>query len=68
LRLVDGILWVIFHHKTDRHDIAEILLKVVLTTITTAVYTGKKGGGVQNVHHIHRNRNTGKLVGLAYGG
>ena len=29
-----------------------------------------KGGrsGVQNVHHIHRNRNTGKLVGLAYGG
>ena len=35
---------------------------------TTAVYTGRRGGGVQNVHHIHRNRNTGKLVGLAYGG
>ena len=27
--------WLVKRHKTDRHDITEILLKVVLNTITS---------------------------------
>jgi len=36
LRQVGGFILVPFTNKTDRHDIAEILLKVVLNTIKPA--------------------------------
>jgi hypothetical protein len=33
LRQIGGFLWLSFTNKTDSHDVAEILLKVALSTI-----------------------------------
>jgi hypothetical protein len=38
LRQVGGFLWVSSTNKPDCHDIAEILLKVALNTITPTTY------------------------------
>ena len=45
LRQVGGLLWVSFTNKTDRHDITEILLKVVLNTINQTIKKNRRNRG-----------------------
>jgi hypothetical protein len=54
LRQVGGFFRVSFTNKTDRHDIAETLLKVVLNTIkqTNTHYFPTRIGGVMVSHHF----------------
>jgi hypothetical protein len=65
LRQVGGFLWFPQPNKTDRHDITEILSKLVLNTITLSQCTSKyASSSSSNTLQIDINRYKCKSIAM----